>query len=77
MSFPIDGGTRILKNRGGIFFKKKNLPAGVPYKKRAILSYVIVLSSRIITMSKSNSSEAEASSWDSRATTMALWQAPK
>ena len=44
VSFPIDGGTRTLKNRSGIhlFYQKKNLPAGVAYKNLAILSCAAV-----------------------------------
>ena len=45
VSFPIDGGTRTLKNRSGIhlFCRKENLPTGVAYKNLAILSCAAVL----------------------------------
>ena len=45
VSFPIDGGTRTLKNRSGIhlFCQKANLPAGVAYKNLAIVSCAAVL----------------------------------
>ena len=70
VSFPIDGGTRTLKNRSGIhlFCQKENLPAGVAYKNLAILSCAAVF--RAADTSKSKSSEAEESSWDSKTTTM-------
>ena len=45
VSFPIDGGTRTLKNRRGmrLFCQKENLPAGVAYKNLAIHSCAAVL----------------------------------
>ena len=45
VSFPIDGGSRTLKNRSGthLFCQKDNLPAGVAYKNLATLSCAAVL----------------------------------